>query len=147
MDTADNEVRAKLARHIAALANYGGGYLVFGIDDKTRKPLGATEFDLKLFDQNAISGIVRKYLEPRLQVLVEQVQHEGVIYPVVVVPSHGARPVVAIADGPRDARDRPVGVRLGIIYIRAAGPESAPIRNIDDWNAFWIGVFRIAPIF
>lgn len=49
MDTSNGEVRAKLARHIAALANHGGGYLIFGVDDKTRKPLGKTTLDLSLF--------------------------------------------------------------------------------------------------
>ncbi|WP_354268743.1 AlbA family DNA-binding domain-containing protein [Bradyrhizobium japonicum] len=65
MDPRDNETRAKLARHLAALANHGGGYLVFGVDDKARTPLGATELDLALFSQDAITGIVRKYLDPR----------------------------------------------------------------------------------
>ncbi len=135
MDTRENETRAKLARHIAALANHGGGYLVFGVDDKTRLPLGMTELDPSLFGQDAISSIVKKYLEPRMQVLVENAQHDGVSYPVIVVPSHGIRPVVAIADGPKDARDRPVGISQGTIYIRAAGPESAPVRKADDWNS------------
>lgn len=134
MDTRDGEVRAKLARHIAALANHGGGYLIFGVDDQTRKPLGASELDLALFSQDAITGIVKKYLDPRVQVLVEQIVHEGVKYPIVVVPSHGARPVMAIADGPQDDRKRPIGVTQGTIYVRAPGPESAPIRSPDDWN-------------
>lgn len=137
MDTRSHEARAKLARHIAALANHGGGYLIFGVDDKTRKPLGASEFDVALFGQDAISSIVKKYLEPRVQVLVEHIEHGGAMYPVVVVPSHGARPVVAIADGPQDDRGRPVGVSLGAIYIRMAGPESAPIRSADDWNTLF----------
>lgn len=137
MDTRNHEARAKLARHIAALANHGGGYLIFGVDDKTRKPLGASELDVALFGQDAISSIVKRYLEPRVQVLVEHIEHEGATYPVVVVPSHGARPVVAVADGPQDDRGRPVGVSLGTIYIRMAGPESAPIRSADDWNTLF----------
>jgi predicted HTH transcriptional regulator len=40
MDTSQPHVRAKLARHIAALANDGGGYLIFGADNKTRQPQG-----------------------------------------------------------------------------------------------------------
>ena len=135
MDTGDGEARAKLARHIAALANHGGGYLIFGVDDKTRMPLGKTELELSLFSQDAITGIVKKYLDPRIQLLVEHVVHEGVTYPVVVVPPHGARPVVAIADGPQDIRHRSIGVTQGTIYIRAPGPESTPIRSPDDWNA------------
>jgi hypothetical protein len=134
MDTREGEVRAKLARHIAALANHGGGYLIFGVDDKTRKPLGATDLDITLFSQDAIAGIVKKYLDPRIQVLVENVVHEGVTYPVVVVSPHGARPVIAIADGPQDSRNRPIGVTQGTIYTRTPGPESAPIRSADDWN-------------
>jgi hypothetical protein len=31
MATSRNEVRAKLARHLAALANHGGGSLIFGV--------------------------------------------------------------------------------------------------------------------
>lgn len=134
MDTTDPEHRAKLARHIAALANHGGGYLVFGIDDKTRKPLGATDLPPSSFGQDAISAIVKRYLEPRLQVLLQGAEFEGVTYPVVVVPSHGARPVVAIADGPQGANGRPVGISQGTVYVRAAGPESVPIRSSDDWN-------------
>src|SRR5208337_4552372 len=102
MDTSEGEARANLARHIAALANYGGGYLVFGVDESTRQPLGETTFDRKLFGQDAIAGIVRKYLDPRVGIRVDSAEHDGVSYPVVIVPGHGARPIVAIADGPQD---------------------------------------------
>lgn len=134
MDTSQPEVRAKLARHIAALANHGGGYLIFGVDDKTRQPQGTTELGAELFNQDAISAIVKRYLEPRIQVRVDDAEHGGVRYPVVIVPSHGARPVIAAADGPQDDKGRPIGIRQGEIYIRAAGPESVQIKHADDWN-------------
>lgn len=133
-DTSQPEVRAKLARHIAALANHGGGYLIFGVDDKTRQPQGATELDAELFNQDAISAIVKRYLEPRIQIRVDHAEHGGVRYPVVIVPSHGARPVIAAADGPQDDKGRPIGIRQSEIYIRAAGPESVQIKHADDWN-------------
>lgn len=134
MDTSLPEVRAKLARHIAALANHGGGYLIFGVDDTTRQPQGATELDQALFSQDTISAIVKRYLEPRIQIRVDYAEHAGVAYPVVIVPSHGARPVMAAADGPQDDKGRPIGIRQGEIYIRAAGPESVQIKHADDWN-------------
>ena len=134
MDTSDGPARAKIARHIAAIANHGGGFLIFGIDDATRAPQGETTFDRRLFGQDAIAGIVRKYLDPRVQVSLEAAEHEGVMYPVVVVPSHQGRPVVAVADGPQE-NGRAVGVRQGDIYVRAAGPESVRISSPDDWNA------------
>src|SRR5260370_14409827 len=73
MDTSQPEVRAKLARHIAALANHGGGYLIFGVDDKTRQPQGATELDAVLFRQDGISPIVEGYFRPRLPIPVDHV--------------------------------------------------------------------------
>jgi len=51
LDTSDPTARAKLARHIAALCNHGGGYLVFGIDDGTRAPMGEPTLDRGLFTQ------------------------------------------------------------------------------------------------
>lgn len=135
IDTTNPEARAKLARHIAALANHGGGYLVFGVDDESRRPLEASPYDLKRFGQDDLSGIVKKYLDPRVQLQVEFVELDGASYPVVIVPSHGARPVIAIADGPSNRNGTPAGVKQGEIYIRAAGPESVAIRSGDDWNA------------
>ena len=134
IDTSIPETRAKLARHIAALANHGGGYLIFGVDDKTRRPLGANPFDAKLFSQEAMAGIVKKYLDPRVQLQVEDAELDGVSYPVLIVPSHGPRPVIAGADGPRTGNAPAVGVRQGEIYIRVAGPASEAIRSPDDWS-------------
>jgi hypothetical protein len=134
-DTSVAETSAKLARHLAALSNHGGGYLIFGVDDKTRVPEGATTLDPKLFGEDAISAIVKRYLDPRFQCRVEWAVSGTVSYPVVIVPSHGTRPVLAIADGPPDQRGRPTGIREGVLYIRSAGPESIAIRRPDDWTA------------
>lgn len=135
MDTSLPEAKAKLARHLAALANHGGGYLIFGVDDKTKIPQGSTELSSKLFDEDAISAIVKRYLDPRFQCRVERVKYNDIEYPVVIVPSHGARPVIAIADGPSDDKRQPIGIREGSIYIRSPGPESIAIRRPDDWTA------------
>jgi hypothetical protein len=135
IDPSDSVVGAQLARHLAALSNHGGGYLIFGVDDATKLPQGATTLSPKLFGEDAISAIVKRYLDPRFQCRVEWAEIEGVGYPVVVVPSHGVRPVIAIADGPSDQKGRPIGIRDGVLYIRSTGPESIAIRLPDDWTA------------
>jgi len=135
MDTSQNEVRAKLARHLAALANHGGGYLIFGVDDTTRKPQGQTSLDRALFGEDAISGIVKRYLDPPFQCQTAWTICDGVEYPVVIAPTHGARPIIAKTDGPHDGKSRPIGVRQGEIYVRAPGPESIAIRTPEDWTA------------
>ncbi len=135
MDTSQNEVRAKLARHLAALANHGGGSLIFGVDDTTRKPQGLTALDRTLFGEDAISAIVKRYLDPPFQCQTAWATCEAVDYPVIIVPSHGARPVIAKADGPQDNKGRPIGIRQGEIYVRAPGPESVAIKTPEDWTA------------
>jgi hypothetical protein len=134
-DTSVAETSAKLARHLAALSNHGGGYLIFGVDDKTKAPEGATALDPKLFGEDAISAIVKRYLDPRFQCRIEWTEFGGVSYPVVIVTAHGSRPVIAIADGPQDQKGRRIGIREGALYIRSAGPESIAIRRPDDWTA------------
>jgi len=80
MDTSSPEARAKLARHIAALANHGGGYLVFGVDDDTREPMGETTFDRANFSQRALAGIAERYLDPPPHLDVDDATHAGVAY-------------------------------------------------------------------
>ena len=136
MDTSDKANKANLARHIAALANHGGGYLVFGVDDTTREPMGETLLDRKLFGQDQIAGIAKRYLEPCPAIRMEEAEHDGIRYPVVIVPSHGARPVCAKSDGPSDPTTRkPIGIQQGAIYIRAPGPESRQVRTSEEWSA------------
>ena len=62
MDMNSPEVRAVIARHIAALANNGGGYIVFGFDDTTLRHV-PNPFTQKI-DRDLISSIIKKYLEP-----------------------------------------------------------------------------------
>ena len=46
LDLSDRIVQANVARHIAALANYGGGYLLFGFKgSKLLVRLGSTTTD------------------------------------------------------------------------------------------------------
>jgi hypothetical protein len=135
MDTSQTDVRAKVARHLAALANHGGGSLIFGVDDTTRKPLGKTSLDRALFEEDAISAVVKRYLDPPFQCQIAWPSCDGVKYPVVIVPSHGARPIIAKANGPQDNKGRPIGIRQGEIYVRAPGPESIAIKTPEDWTA------------
>src|ERR1700722_2574690 len=100
LDLSQNEVRADLARHIAALANHGGGTIIFGITD-AMQAAGANPFPKVSIDRDLIAGIVKKYLEPTFQCEVHVVRSaEGNDHPVVIVPPHGVAPICAKAGGP-----------------------------------------------
>jgi len=123
--------RANFARHIAALANHGGGYLIIGFDDD----LTPREPRPSLPTRDDVSRVVKRYLDPPLQCDVRTLDDaEGRTYSVVVVPSHGAVPVCASADGPQDASGRVKGITRGVHYIRKPGPESAPLLTSQEWT-------------
>jgi hypothetical protein len=136
MDPADKPTKAKLAKHLAALHNHGGGSLIFGVDDSTKEPLGPCPFpdQVKVYGEDAISAIVKRYLEPHFQCRVVWTEHDGERYPVIIVPPHGAMPAIVIADGPNDAKGNPIGVKHGQLFIRVPGPASEPIRSFKDWT-------------
>src|SRR5690348_8418639 len=99
MDLDDRLTQAKLARHIAALANHGGGYLVFGFEDAGTRCVERPA-DLGAFNRDRFASIVRRYLTPAFQCDVTlAVASDGASFPVVRVPSHGAVPVTAKTDG------------------------------------------------
>ena len=134
VDLNDSMVRAGLARHMAALCNHGGGYLVFGIgDDLTIDPDRPSSLDV--FNHDTFSSIVKKYLSPTFQCDVSIVT--GVTsgeFPIVRVPGHDIVPVCAKRDGPHGADGRPHGIRVGAYYIRSPGPESIAITSPQDWS-------------
>src|SRR3954471_4265193 len=88
--SSDAVARADLARHIAALSNYGGGTIVFGFSD-SMQPQGHNPFQKVAFNRDLISSIVKRYLEPTFQCDVQIVRSSiGNEHPVIIVPPHGA---------------------------------------------------------
>lgn len=134
MPLTENLERANIARHICALANSGGGWLVFGFEDDGA-PSEPHPDGLSAYGQDAINGIAAKYLEPSPHCIVQQVKAtSGRIYPVVRVPTHGTVPLCAKSDGPQNDKKKPEGIAKGNHYIRIAGPQSVPITGPEMWR-------------
>jgi hypothetical protein len=129
----DNSPRADLARHIAALANHGGGKIVFGFNDDMTI-CGSNPQSSVVYDRDLIASIVKKYLEPTFQCDVYEItSNAGNKHPVVVIPPHGATPICARATGPQVAGRSPA-IMQGVYYIRKSGPESAPVLSAIEWG-------------
>jgi len=132
LDFDDHVARANTARHIAAIANNGGGYLIFGITDH-REFAGPNPFAENAVDHDSISAIVKKYLEPAFQCDVRIVKSTvGNLHPVVFIPPHGASPICAKANGPM-VDGKPKGIIAGAYYTRKPGPASEAITAPHDW--------------
>lgn len=134
IDLRERVAQAKIARHIAALANHGGGWIVFGFcDDGTVDPERPAE--LSLYNRDTFGGIVTRLLTPAFQCDVQLVKaSSGMNYPVVRVPPHGAVPIGVKADGPHDAKGLPQGIRAGTYYVRKPGPKSEAAIGMEDWQ-------------
>ena len=126
--------QAKVARHMAALANYGGGYLVFGFRDDLAPDEENRPESLEQYTRDRFTGIIERYLTPVFQCVVSHIKDSrGSYFPVIRVPSHGSIPIGTKADGPH-VRGAPKGIRIGRYYIRKPGPKSEPIIGTEEWG-------------
>ena len=134
LDLSDRAVQAELAKHLCALANHGSGYVVFGIaDDMTSA--GEPPDEAGPYDQDSLSGIVKRFLSPAFQVQVYKVKsaRTGITHPVVWVPSHGEVPVCSMRAGPHSG-GKPVGIEQVTHYTREPGPASVPATTPEHWR-------------
>ena len=66
VDLDDKVAQAKIARHLAALTNHGGGHFVFGFrDDLSPDPDRPPSLDK--YNRDTFTGIVKHYLSPDFQ--------------------------------------------------------------------------------
>ena len=132
VDLRDGSARAKVARHLCALANHGGGHLVFGINNDMT-PSGPRPDTTVPYDQDTLTGIVKRYLVPAFQVTVREVAApSGIIHPIVWVPPHGAVPICCKRSGPDEATGSRA-ITQGTHYVRAPGPASEPVTTPELW--------------
>ena len=76
--------KKELTRDVIAIANSRGGrgYILFGIEDKTKKPLG---IEPKYFNEEQIQQIIYNRSDPPVSVTVEFVEYEGVNIAVLTI--------------------------------------------------------------
>ena len=138
------EDRAELARDIAALANHGGGFVVFGFDETTLGPDDTDPFRTNC-TPDRVAAIVQTYLDPPVSCEVVTVQSETrTLHSVIRVAGHGSTPVCVRRDGPTVGGDKLI--ECGAIYVRTHGriasgpsigvpsPQSSKIELSQDWT-------------
>lgn len=131
----DPPVRASVARHLAALANHGGGFLIFGFEEDGTLDKNHPG-DLSSFNHDEFAGIIDKYLSPAFHCDVYIGAPSGASEKCVVVqvPSNVDVPVCSKADGPHDQKNRPLGIQIARYYVRVNGPKSEPIKTPEEWR-------------
>ena len=125
VDLGDPIQKANLARHLGALANHGGGHLIFGFkDDLTHDENRPSS--LEKYNRDVFTAIVKRYLTPSFQCEVSLVPHNsGNKFPVIRAPSHGNVPIAAI-------------LTLESLGVRDTSQErtNAPLKGNGTWCNF-----------
>ncbi|MFC2093324.1 helix-turn-helix domain-containing protein [Bacteroidota bacterium] len=131
----DIVVQANIARHICAISNYGGGYIVFGFKDKTLIPLKTPE-NIDKYNRDTFNSISKKYLTPPVECNSSLVKSSKtqITHIVVWIKGHGKSPICTKRDGPQDEKGRVQGIQKGNHYIRDIGPESIKITKPQQWE-------------
>lgn len=90
--------KKEFARDIIALANTKGGrgYLIFGVEDKTKKILGV---DPRLFHEEKMTQIVNTRSYPPIPIRVEKLSYHGKMLVVIVVYRSELKPHQMIQNG------------------------------------------------
>jgi transcriptional regulator with XRE-family HTH domain len=132
LDLEKRVVQADVARELLALANHGGGYLLFGFRDQEDGwvPSGDPSYDRRYYSQDLINGISERYADPSFHCDVHSVKSSaGNEHVVIRVPGGHRVPI-------RSRRGGPEGSRLtkDRYYVRRPGPQSAPIASAQEWE-------------
>ena len=132
LDLSSKPIRAKFAKELIALANHGGGYVLFGFSDESTgwKPSGPCPHDLSFYSQDAINDITKRHAEPSFECYVQHMDSStGNQHVIIEVPGGHVTPIRS-QRSPQDS-----GLIDHTYYIRRPGPESAPPHSGHEWEA------------
>ena len=98
LDLSDPAHAAKVVRALMALHNRNGGQLAIGFDDKTRRPApGAPPDTRSAYHEDDVQALVSKHSSRKFEVLMDYVDRDGVLHPVMSVDPGVRIPVMVTA--------------------------------------------------
>lgn len=127
-----NDDKATFAKAALALANHGGGFIIFGL---VETDVGFVEAPgrpatLDGYSQDLINGIVHNYCDPPFHCSVHITANPvAAFFPIVVVPGGHRVPIRARRAGPNGNI-----VQSNAIYVRKPGPRSETPQSAQDWD-------------
>lgn len=103
---------AEMAKDMAAFANNKGGYLVYGVKNNPREPIGINNNNFDNIDDAEITQAINEYFAPSINWERTIYEWTGKRFGVVYTHASENKPVVAVKNGGHDV------IRQGEIYYR-----------------------------
>ena len=128
-DESDKKACCELVKDAIALANSGGGCVVFGVAERSGRFQhdGLSEQELSSFDTTRVNRFLSNYCDPPINCTVAKVQLDGREFVVLEVPGFTEAPHIC-------QKDYPGVLNKSFFYIRTANNESAPATSSSDFR-------------
>ncbi|TLD80916.1 ATP-binding protein [Helicobacter sp. MIT 05-5293] len=124
---------ALYAKTLAAFSNNQGGSIIFGIQDKPRKPIGMTNENFKDFDNKDFSEFLNQHFAPEIQFETSNFTYQKKDFGVIQVLESDNKPIICIKNGGKKQE-----LIEGDIYYRYSGRtqkiKHPELKNIIDKN-------------
>ena len=121
--------QAKIARHMAALANTRGGHIVIGVgEDASGHPSvysGLDAAEAHSFDPSSVGPVINHFIEPPIDFVIERPLVDGKRYAIIKVRPFKTLPHVC-SSGPAPE------LQQGVFYIRTAEAASRPASRATE---------------
>lgn len=125
------KARAELARDMIAMANAGGGTIVFGVAEGSAgawSQVGLSPSEVDCLDVTKVGDAVRAYTGPAVEFATRVVRRGGLIFGAISVrPMNGT---IALALKP----NQDAGLFTGRIYVRTADARTAELTDPGELN-------------
>lgn len=121
--------QAKIARHMAALANTHGGHIVIGVgEDAAGHPsvyTGLNAAEAHSFDPSAVGPVINHLIEPPIDFVIERPLVDGKRYAIIKVRPFEIMPHVCAAGIASE-------LQQGVFYIRTQEAASRPAYRVSE---------------
>jgi hypothetical protein len=126
----DKKACCELVKDIMAMANTEGGYIVIGVSEMGSgfRLDGVSAERAKTFDSSQVCRFVQNYADPPINVRVQKVEHDGLLFVILEIPRFADTPHICQKSFPDVLRERE-------LYVRTDNNESAPIKSSSDFRA------------
>ncbi len=139
LDLTKKEDTSKLIKACLALRNRNGGHLLIGFhDDGSPNPAAIPSNAKDMFHTDEVQLILSRHSSEPFELEVRFVEHDGVGYPIIIIPSGVKTPVAVKANYPKEnqAQNIPFLLVEHAVYFRSLNSNniaSTTLIRRQDW--------------